>query len=261
MKYSEVGFRAFYHNYVAVPLTENLKTVVRDFPGSAKANCVLTYGYIDHTAGMTLEVLAAAIKSDKGFSFADTNPEITSKIRIGSIMEEECYYFEDEDGGIHERYAAKVDALDDYSIGNEVEESRKMSFLDGFRSPEYPDDVMVYLLKDGNQPEGCWVRIEALEKHQIIGTLLNEPNQDFQYHEGEKIAFFVHQTGKDENDIVLVSNMNPSAKVTEEDLEDGTMLEAAIHAFNEERNEDHFLDVLEIIRDSNVWIPCNSVMN
>lgn len=34
MKYSEVGFRAFYHNFVAVPIKDNLKEVVEDFSWS-----------------------------------------------------------------------------------------------------------------------------------------------------------------------------------------------------------------------------------
>lgn len=55
--------------------------------------------------------------------------------------------------------------LEDYSAGEEVEESRSMYFLDESRSPEYPDDVLVYLLKDGNKPEVCWVRIEGLAEH------------------------------------------------------------------------------------------------
>lgn len=259
MKYNDVGFRAFYHNYTAVPLKDNLKAVIKDFPGADRANCILTYGYIDHAAGLTLEVLAAAYKSEDGFLFEETNSKVTAKIRIGSIMEDECYYFDDEDGRLYARYANKVDALLDYNAGEEVEESRKMDFLDDSRSPEYPDDVLVYLLREGNQPEGCWVRIEGLAEHQIIGILLNEPDQDFGYHEGEKIAFFVQRM--EEEKIVLCSNMNPSAKITAEDLEDGTMLEAAIHAFNEERNEEHLLDIMEILRDSYVWIPCNAVMS
>ena len=55
--------------------------------------------------------------------------------------------------------------------------------------------------------------------------------------------------------------MNPSAKITAEDLEDGTMLEAAIHTFNKERTEDHLLDIMKILRDSYVWIPCNAVIS
>lgn len=259
MKCSEVGFRTFYHNFIAVPMKDNLKAGVQDFPGADKANCILTYGYIDHTAGLTLEVLDAAFKDDEGFAFEVGNTEISSKIRIGSVMDDECFYFDDEDGRLNKRYEDKVDMLKSYNAEGEVEELCNMDFLDGSRSPEYPDDVLVYLLKDGNKPEGCWVRIECLAEHQIIGTLLNEPDQDFDYHKGEKIAFYVHQT--DDKEIVLCANMDPSAKITAEDLEDGTMLEAAIHTFNEERTEDHWLDIMEILRDSYVWIPCNAVMS
>lgn len=252
-------FRNFYQQYVAVPVTEKLTAVIDEFPGADKANYILTYGYIDHEAGMTLEVLAAAMMYEAKFTFAETNPEISSKIRIGSIKPEECYFFDDTDGSIYHRYQEKVDNLKDYSAGEEVEETRRMEFLDPYRSPEYPDDVCVYLIKDGNKPEGCWVRIEAPAEKQIIGILLNEPDQDFGYHQGEKIAFFEQELEDGRN--ILCSNMNPSARITAEDLEDGTMLEDAIHAFNEERTEDHFLDILEILRDSYVWIPCNAVMS
>lgn len=259
IKYSEVGFRAFYHKFIAVPIKDSLKAGLQDFPGADKANYILTYGYIDHTAGLTLEILAAAFRDDKGFSFEVGNKETSSKIRIGSVMDDECFYFDDEDGSLYKRYADKVDMLKSYGAGDEVEESRSMGFLDGSRSLEYPDDVLVYLLKDGNKPEGCWVRIESLAEHQIIGNLLNEPDQNFDYHEGEKIAFYVHQT--EDKEIVLCSNMNPSAKITAEDLEDGTMLEADIHTFNEELTEDRLLDIMEILCDSYIWIPCNAVMS
>ena len=259
MRYSEVGFRAFYHNFIAVPLKDNLKDLIEDFPGADKANYILTYGYIDHTAGLTLEVLAAAFKSDEGFLFDLGNKEISSKISIGSVMDDECIYFDDEDGKLYKRYADKIEMLKSYTVGDEVEESRNMRFLDPSRSPEYPDDLLVYLLKDGNELEGCWVRIEGLGEHNMIGTLLNEPKQDFNCHAGDRIEFYVHQ--KDDEGIVLWSNLNTSLRITEEDLEDGRVLEAAIHTFNEEPTEKHLLDIMAILRDSYVWIPCNAIMS
>ena len=259
MKFNEVGFRAFYNNFIAVPMNDNLKSGLEDFPGVDKANYILTYGYIDHTAGLTLEVLAAAFKSNKGFAFKDGNTEISSKIRIGSITKDECFYFNDEDGSLYERYADKIDMLEHYNAGEEVEKTRSMGFLDGSRNPDYPDDVLVYLLKDENEPEGCWVRIEALAEHEIIGTLLNEPEQDFNYHEGEKIAFYAQET--ENNEYVLCSDMNPTPIITAEDFEDGKMLEAAIHNFNEDSTEENLLVIMAILRDSYVWIPCNTVMS
>ena len=259
VKFSEVGFRAFYHNFIAVPIKDNLKVVVKDFHGADKANYILTYGYIDHSAGLTLEVLAAAFKNDEGFLFDLGNTEISSKISIGSVMDDECFYFDDEDGKLYKRYVDKIEMLKSYTVGDEVEKSRNMRFLDASRSPEYPDDLLVYLLKDGNELEGCWVRIEGLGEHNMIGTLLNEPKQDFDCHAGDKIEFYVHQ--KDDEEIALWSNMNQSTRIAAEDLEDGRVLEAAIHTFNEEPTEKHLLDIMAILRDSYVWIPCNAIMS
>ena len=206
MKYSEVGFRAFYHNFIVVPIKDSLKGVLKDFPGADRANCILTYGYIDRMAGFTLEVLAAAFMDNKEMSFGVGNAELLSKIRIESVIDDECYYVDDEDDSMYKLYSDKLDMLKNYAAGNGVEESRSMDFLDGSRSPEYPDDVLVYLLKNGNKPEGCWVRIEALAEHEIIGTLLNEPDQDFGYHAGNQIAFYVHQT--ENKEIILCTNLN-----------------------------------------------------
>ena len=206
MKYNEVGFRAYYHNYIAVPMKDNLKTVLKDFPGADKANCILTYGYIDRIAGLTLEVLAAAFMDNEEMSFGVGNAEKLSKIRIESVIDDECYYIDDEDGSMYKLYSDKIDMLKNYAAGDGVEESRNMDFLDSSRSPEYPDDVLVYLLKNGNKPEGCWVRIDALAEHEIIGTLLNEPDQDFGYHAGNQISFYVHQT--ENKEIILCANLN-----------------------------------------------------
>lgn len=206
MKFSEVGFRAFYHNFIVVPMKDSLKGILKDFPGVDSANCILTYGYIDRMAGLTLEVLAAAFMDNEEMSFGAGNAEKLSKIRIGSVIDDECYYVDDEDDSMYKLYSDKLDMLKNYAAGDGVEESRNMDFLDGSRCPEYPDDVLVYLLKNGNKPEGCWVRIEALAEHEIIGTLLNEPNQDFGYHAGNQIAFYVHQT--ENKEIILCANLN-----------------------------------------------------
>ena len=39
------------------------------------------------------------------------------------------------------------------------------------------------------------------------------------------------------------------------------MLRDAIRRFNSERNENNLFDVLELLRDSDVWIPCTAVLS
>lgn len=259
MNYKNTGFRAFYHHFCVLPITKSTKAALADFPGAEKANGVLTFGYYDREAGLTLEVLAAVQVNGESASFEETSTDTRSFIRIGAVAEEEFLFFADEDGSLAKRYEEKIEMLHHYDVDEEVEKTREMSFLDSCRDDEYIDDVLVYLFKEGNKPEGCWTRIIGLGEHWFMGILLNEPDQDFGYHKGEKIAFFVQET--EDKKIICYSDMNPSAKITLEDLEDGSMLEAAVIKFNAERNEPNFIDLLEILRDSYVWVPCTALMS
>ncbi len=259
MKYKETGFRPFYHHFVSLPLKDSLKTAVEGFPGLKDANCILVYGYIDQERGLTLEILAVGKETKRGFHFADGNDKVRAFIRIAAVEEDDFSFFPDEKGELSQRYAAKIESLHHYDASEEVEKTRSMSFLDGSRDENCVDDVLVYLVKDGLNTEGCWTKITGLGDHWIMGTLLNEPYQDFGYHKGETIAFFVQET--EDKKVICYSDMNPSQKLTAEDLEDGSMLEAAVTAFNNERSEPHLIDIMEILRDSYVWVPCTAVLS
>ena len=92
---------------------------------------------------------------------------------------------------MHILYRDKLEITLHYDAPEDVERSRRFDFLDEFRNEDYPDDMLVLTLKEGLNPEGCWVRLTGLGDKCFIGTLLNEPNQDFGYHMGEEIAFFI----------------------------------------------------------------------
>ena len=259
MTYKETGFRALYHNLCAFPIKDNYKKLLEKFPGHDEANCVLVYGYVDREAGLTLEILACGRMEGDIFSFFDGTDNLSYKIRIGEAKDDEFYYFEDAEGSLKKRYEKKIEMTHSYAADEEVEKTRGMTFLDGSRDESCIDDVLVYLMKDGLEPEGCWTRITGLGDHFFMGTLLNEPNQDFGYHCGESIAFFAQET--EDKKVICYSNMNLSKVLKPEDLEDGTMLKEAISAFENERNEDHFFNILELLRDSYVWVPCNAIMS
>lgn len=135
----------------------------------------------------------------------------------------------------------------------------KIELLDFNETKSHQEDVLVYLIKKNLKTERCWVHIVSLEDKFIVGTLLEEPSQDFGYHKGETIAFFCE---KDENDeVIYICDMNPSKTLTSKDLEDGTLLKNAITAFNKDSNEENFFEILELLRDSYVWIPCNAIFD
>lgn len=259
MKYQETGFRALYNNFAAFPLNEKFRKAMAGYPNIEEANCMLVYGYIDHEAGLTLEVLAAGIEYQDRFRFFDPSDDTRFFIRVGAVEHDDFALFDDSENDLKERYARKLDLLNTYEVEEEIQKIREMGFLDSSRHPHYPDDVQVYLVRDGLQPEVCWARIIGLGDHWIMGILLNEPNQNFDYHQGEKIAFFVEED--EEKGIICWSEMTPSQILKPEDLEDGCMLRSAITAFNTNRTEQGLIEIMEILRDSYVWVPCNAILS
>lgn len=261
MKYREDGFRSFNNVFVTVPVTDKLRKLIQTFPGGAEADYILAYGYIDHEAGMTLEVLAAAQKAGKGFRFWDSNDEGTVKIRIGSITDLECYYLDDDDGKLYGWYKEKVDNLSVYDVDDDVKVSRGMEFLDAFREPDFPDDVLVHLFKEGYHAEGCWVRVEALdeENHQFLGTLLNEPEQELGCHEGDRIAFFFYEAEKDRR--LLCADLDQEGAIVPAPRAHMQSLEEAIRAFYDEGSQENLHRVFETLTCSTVLIPCEAKLS
>ena len=121
------------------------------------------------------------------------------------------------------------------------------------------DWLRVILVKEGNEPEAMPVSFVEDMGEFSIGILEMEPSQDFGYHKGDKIGFFPYTD--DQGTTILVSDMNPSRKLTAADMEGGTLLKEAITVFNNDRNEPNLFEVMELLRDSYVWIPCNAVMS
>ena len=259
MKYKDTGFRALYHNFVVVRVNENIEQLMKDLPGHEKANGIMTYGYYDRQAGLTLEVLGAAILDDKGFKCAPPDMNSSLKLRAEALEDAEFYVVNDKDKVFYEKYKEKVDMLELYKASEDIEKTRGFKFLDPSRDDFFIDDVRVKLIKIGLQTEECWVRITGLAERSILGELLNEPYQDFGWHKGDEIAFFAHEN--EDEGIVLLSDMIPDKFFREEDLEDGKMLRNAISKFTSERNEENLIDVLQILRDSWVWVPCTAILS
>ena len=258
MNYKDTGFRGIYKNFAAFRLNDALAASIEGFPDADKADCVLTYGYIDSDEGLTLEVLAGGQIADNKATFFKGSDDTRSFVRLGAVIDDEFFVIGDKDGSLKKKYAAKLENLKTYDASPAVEKSRQMAFLDGSRDPEHPDDVLVYLTRKGLKPEGCWAKITDLMEHFIVGTLLNEPEQNFGYHAGETIAFYVQKT--EDGRVFCYSDMTPSRQLTAEDLAGGRLLKEAVSEFNKNRTEDNFFEVLELLRDSYVWVPCSAVL-
>ena len=87
------------------------------------------------------------------------------------------------------------------------------------------DWIRVILVKEGNEPEEMPVSFVEDMGEYCIGILEMEPAQDFGYHKGDKIGYFPYTD--DQGTTVLISDMNPSRRLTAADLEGGELLKEA----------------------------------
>ena len=252
-------YMPFYRNFCAIKLNDSIKSILDGQPGAADANYVLAYGYVDHEAGFTFEIMAAALVDKDGFRYKPVREDCTLKLRADSFDIESAVMLPDDEGELAKVFSKKLELLTVYAVSDEVEESRKMRFLDPCRHETFVDDVQVHLRQRNRITEVCWVRITGLGDHYFIGTLMNEPDQNFGWHKGDNIAFFLEQT--DDGGVICYTDMNPPMHITEEDLADGSMLREAIKKFNEESTEDRLVDALVLLRDSYVWIPCRAIFS
>lgn len=263
MKYNGNNFREFYKHIVTIEINDQIREAIKDFKGAKTANCIYAYGYIDEESGFMFEVLASGKQSETSglFNPREGNDEVSVKLKAEVVEGLEIYFFDEKRTNLRKKFASKIEMIEKYNASDEVELSRSFSFLDEYRHNYLIDVVKVILVKNGNKPEICWVQITGLDEsnHIIIGHLLVEPEQNFDYHDGDTVAFFMQQT--EDGNVVCVSNMNQTATLTQKDLEDGSMLEAAVHRFHKEQSEQSLFEVYEILRDSFVWVPCNAVMS
>lgn len=96
-------------------------------------------------------------------------------------------------------------------------------------------------------------------ENMFIGRI-SDSDGEYDYHTGDIIAFFIEKVGE-EGFPEFVADISPSRHITAEMLEGGSMLKEAIKTFNADRTEPNFIEILELLRDSYVWIPCNAIMD
>lgn len=197
MLYSDVGFRAIYKKFCCFELQGALKEIAeKHLPGYKKANCLLAYGYIDRSKGLSIEILACGMRfeNDK-CQFFNPNTQVRTYARIAAVQNIQFIALSN-DEELAELYKEKLSVLSEYQTSNSIEQTRLMTFLDSNRDQYNVDDVLVHLIKQGNQVEACWVRIESLKEHTFNASLLNEPYQNLGIHRGDLLEFRVEKNSE-----------------------------------------------------------------
>ena len=260
----EVGFRPLYHFVCAFELNDVLREVVRECPDADKASHMVTYGYIDPKDGMMLEVLGVGKQAPKYFYFKDPYQGKRISLQASELEDVEFMFFPELENRFYKKFVPRIEELKQYDASEQVEESRKLDFLDGCRNHQYPDDVEVLLIKNGLKKEKVWVHITGLGEHCINGTLLNEPFQNFGIRNGENISFNVRKKpGSPEQVECLIDfdEEEPAQDISAEDLKDGSLIKKLIAEVREKKDEELFGYLLAVLRSSRVVLPCDAQLS
>lgn len=181
------NFRDLTNGLVLIVNDRNLNTAKKVFESRETDNAILACGYVDHTAGVSFEVLCLGEYGPNGnIELRRGNPTTSFKLRYGSVTGI-IVLLEDQ---MIPALQDKIDMVrEGYKVSDAVMKARNSTIFDDFRHPQYPDDMLILFLKKGVQPEGIWCRVEGEEDGRPAAVLLNEPNADFGVHQGNCISF------------------------------------------------------------------------
>ena len=196
-KIGDFTFRQLDGSYVLITEIprERFRLYNTEFQCLEGDNALLTYGYIDHEAGLTFEVLCFAKYSPiEKTEFRPGNPNVTCKIRYDGM-----------EGNIHilsydismAEFHDKVKMISEgYYHSDDVKKIREYEALDPDRHPQFPDDVGALLFKEGVQMEKVWVRTSSIINGRVAGYLLNQPNSpEFGLNQGDLVTLVSIPTG------------------------------------------------------------------
>lgn len=198
-------FRNVEHQLCIILDTQLQKLLCPD--SSSEANAIICYGYVDKASGLTFEVLCFALYIDGDYTIVDENKSVSAKVRAEKFLHSKIIAINN--AAIMKRFETQIKLIKNtYYSGAQVESIRKISSLDKFRHPFYPDDVKGLLLVEGLKPESVWVRLSKAvpalgnEDRFFIGTLLNTPFESrYNLTEGDDVYLIVSEN----NDICFVA--------------------------------------------------------
>lgn len=258
MTLQQTGFRPVYDAFCAFVLNEERKQALTGWPRLDEAEYMLTKGYIDPEDGLTLEVIALGRKNGGQYTFFDANTQSRAMFRADTLRDEEFLFFADPDGRIAADYAEKLLPLKTYAASEAIEKTRGIPVIDPCRHLLFPDRVKVELRQEGVEPETAWVLLDHAEEHRLVARLLSTPERMQGFVEGNTVGFFLEKDA--EGRTVAVAELDPDKWLTAEELKDGSLLRAAIKAFKEKRTEENFIELLLLLRDSTVFVPCHALL-
>ena len=121
----------------------------------------------------------------------------------------------------------------------------------------------VIFVKNGCEPEVVPVSfIDKLDDTCYLGVVLSEPQQNFGVHQGNTISYFPYTEDDDYTIFICDFNlMQDEEHFDKEVFSNGRLLEEAIVVLKADANKKRLFNLLRLLRDCEVCIPCVAHMS
>ena len=203
MKVYEMSFRYMNQKMVEIHGVKMVKLLEKMGLKLDHLYGALMYGYIDHNAGFTFEIMALETKK-QNIEYRIVPIGVSCKIPRFDVQEMNIEILDNVNVDL---FQDKIDIVAKTTqVSKELEELRLYKELDPSRHLEYPDDVMVYFLEEGKEPEACWIRLEGMQDGKMYGTVLTALHQDFGVKEKDTVYFGMTQMEDDKLACVWVKD-------------------------------------------------------
>ena len=203
MKVYEMSFRDMNQKMVEIHGVKMVKLLEKMGLKLDHLYGALMYGYIDHNAGFKFEIMALETKK-QNIEYRIVPIGVSCKIPRFDVQEMNIEILDNVNVDL---FQDKIDIVAKTTqVSKELEELRLYKELDPSRHLEYPDDVMVYFLEEGKEPEACWIRLEGMQDGKMYGTVLTALHQDFGVKEKDTVYFGMTQMEDDKLACVWVKD-------------------------------------------------------
>ena len=213
-KGTEFRFREIYGKYIHIlnekeanDLITPVKTnneEVRFFDYNGRVNSIFAYCYVDHTAGLSFLVLSVGLYENGETRYLNTRENKLIVLRKAIFDNSMCTVFDD-NSELEEDYGDFARGFAGKYTSPHLDNLRKMQIIDPYRDDTYPDDVLVYFIREDIEPEAMWVRLEEDNDTYMTGRLLNEPKQDIGYNINDRIDCYLAEI--ESNNIIILADL------------------------------------------------------
>lgn len=185
--------------------------------GESKAKHLFGYVYIDHTAGITLDIIRFfdIVEDEIVYRKSPVDENIRTIVRFNEFIQSGDIKVLLEEEVAHYNLQLPYDIESIYGR-EDLATFRAAETFHKYRAVGFPDDIQILLPPFGTlEPELIWARVEKYENNVLTCELLNEPHQDFGVHINSSLTASVQNT---EDDYFIVGHISPKETIAQKQI-------------------------------------------